>query len=489
MRYLPVFCVLLLVAFIEGNMGCANIQAPLGGPKDTTAPVLLKTIPANKTLQFKGNSIQLLYNEYIELENASTKAIFNPPLVSIPQIDRKLKIVSIRLKDTLTENTTYSVRLDGVIKDLNEGNPVGDYTYVFSTGNYIDSAVLEGMLVDAETGFPDSTLSILLHRNISDTAVKTLPPSYITHPNGKGKFRFEYLAPGTYNLFALADNGFKVYNDTTVLFAFANSSLTIGTQTGQPVQLYAFKAAKEVPKTVAPSTETSAPSGRNKEKQQEPKRLTYQCSAAAGDQDLLEKLTLSFPRKLAAFDSSQILLSDTFGKPIGNLSYALDTSGKILSIAVPWKDNAYYRLLLQKGFATDTMGLKVMTTDTLNFKTKAESEYGAVKFTFSSLPMEAHPLLQWTKNGEVIATKLIRMPIYSEKLVAPGQYNVRIVLDTNQNGTWDTGNYTAKKQPEKVLPVWQVITIRPNWDNEFTIDLAAPMPEKEKPTVAPPRPR
>ncbi|MBO9573387.1 MAG: Ig-like domain-containing protein, partial [Chitinophagaceae bacterium] len=120
---------LILIGFSISTIptGCANIVPPLGGPKDTLPPVLVNVNPADSTLGFTGKKIILNFNEYVQLENIQKNLIVTPTPKVNPTIEQKLKTITITLRDTLEENTTYTIDFGRAIKDLNEGNPYPNY--------------------------------------------------------------------------------------------------------------------------------------------------------------------------------------------------------------------------------------------------------------------------------------------------------------------------------------------------------------------------
>ena len=134
-----VFFTYKLVVFTSG---CAQIIPPTGGPRDSLPPVMLSAVPKDSTLNFKGNKIVLAFDEYIQLERTEEQLIVSPVPKTNPVVEARLKEVTIRIKDTLEENTTYSINFGKSLKDLNEGNPYKNFTYLFSTGSYIDSGRL-----------------------------------------------------------------------------------------------------------------------------------------------------------------------------------------------------------------------------------------------------------------------------------------------------------------------------------------------------------
>ena len=210
---------LCFIAYI--GIGCAQIGSPTGGPQDSIPPVLVSAYPAIRSTNFKDNKIVLTFNEYVDLQEIQTNVLVSPfPKVN-PNITFKLKTVTVKLKDTLKENTTYAINFGNAIRDNNEGNPFKNFTYVFSTGNTIDSLTLNGKIVMAETGKADSTIDVLLYRNAHDSTVQSRKPDYLTKLDKEGNFTFTNLSEGHYKIYALKDgDGGKTYNSSVEVFAF-----------------------------------------------------------------------------------------------------------------------------------------------------------------------------------------------------------------------------------------------------------------------------
>lgn len=447
---------------------CASIGSPLGGPRDSLPPVLVKAFPENFTPNFKVRTITLNFDEYVELADVFQKLTINPPLEKFPLVSRKLRTVTIKLKDTLEKNTTYSWRFDDVIKDVNEGNPFGDYTYVFSTGPTFDSASFSGRVMSAQTGRPDSTLIVLLHNNLSDTAVLKLKPRYVTRLDSSGVFHFEYLAPGKYNVFALKDEGMKRYTDSTIPFAFANEVIEVGNNT-PPVEMLFFSAKAPQPKET-PAVETKE---KKDEKEEKPKALMVRQSPdIQGNHDILADYMVQFSSPVQSFDSSLVLFTDTLYRPQRPYTIRLDSSHTNLVISHKWKLETFYSLIFKKGFATDSAGKAFPKEDTIVFSTKGEADYGLLKIQFTGLKFEENPVLQFFDGDKLLRSQPLTTNTFLEKLFKPGTYEIRILLDGNKNGIWDTGDYYTRRQPERVLSVSQKISVKGNWENEYSIDLA-----------------
>ncbi|MES2774111.1 MAG: Ig-like domain-containing domain [Bacteroidota bacterium] len=442
---------------------CANIIPPTGGPRDSFPPVLVKAMPEEATRNFNGKTITLQFDEYVEVQNAFENVLVSPAQEKFPQVDYKLRTVTIKLKDTLEPNTTYSFQFGDAIKDINEGNVLKDFSYVFSTGNTIDSLHLEGTVQVAETGKTDSTLLVVLYNKFYDSAVAKEKPRFITRLDGKGRFKFNFLPPGTYNLFAFKDEGFKKYNSNKTMFAFADAPVNIGAE-NKPVDLLAFVGEKEEPKA---ARATAA----NTKETKDDKRLKFQLNLQNGSQDLLEDLVVSFGKPLSNFDSSKIILTDTLYNQIKGYRLVLDTSKKTLSLQYPWQKDQYFKLQVLKDAATDTSGNIIARGDTIKFKTRPEDSYGSIMVRFTGLDMKRNPVLQWLQGDDVFKSYPLTGPEWRARLFEPNSYGMRILYDDNKNGIWDTGDYWKKKQPEKVIAIDQKFNVRANWDNEFTVVL------------------
>lgn len=448
--------------------GCGQPLPPTGGPKDTLPPVLARSAPAPATKNFSGNRIVLEFDEYVTVENPFEKLIFSPVPKSNPVVEGKLKTVTIRLKDTLEPNTTYSIDFGNAIKDVNENNILRNFRYIFSTGPVIDSLELSGRVFIAETGKTDSTFIAVLHRSTDDSAVAKQMPRYYTRLDKDGNFTFRYLAPGQYRLFALGDaDGGKKYDQQSEFIAFMNEPVTPG-QT-KPVIMYAFTEVPEEPEQKASPSSTPAKPGSPRNK--DDKRLKYSTTLDNGRQDILNNLVITFENPLARYDSSKLLFTDEEYKPITNYSLVADTTPLKLILKHQWEAGKKYNLILQKDFAADSAGNSITRTDTLDFMSKREVDYGGVRINISNLDTNLHPILLFFKGDKQELAVPMKTSRIQYKLFSPGEYQIRILYDSNNNGKWDTGNYWQKLQPERVVARKQTLNIRPNWDNEFEINL------------------
>lgn len=458
------FIILILISCSISFLitGCAQIGAPTGGPKDSIPPELVSATPKLLSTNFSGNKVTLVFNEYVDVQDVQTNLLVSPFPKINPQVEFKLKTITVKLKDTLLENTTYAINFGNAIRDNNEGNPFRNFTYVFSTGNTIDSLQLSGQVIIAETGKKDSTLVAMLYRNVHDSVVQKRKPDYIAKLDSSGNFKFTNLSAGSYKVYALKDgDGGKTYNSNIELFAFADSEVIVS-DSSAPITLHAFAEEKEIKKaTAAAPAKAGSPAD---------KKLKYTTSLSNKEQDLLTGFLLTVNHPLKTFDPQKIILTDTNYNKIGS-TITIDSTQKIIQISTKWKEENQYLLLVSKDAISDSAGTELTRSDTIRFSTKKIIDYGSIVLRFSNLKLALRPVLQFIKDQEIYRSVAITGAIWSDKLFPPGDYELRILFDANNNGKWDPGNYSQKLQPEKAITLDTKLNIKANWDNERDVKL------------------
>jgi hypothetical protein len=467
-RSLAVF---ILAGFIIGatvtGPGCANVIPPQGGPRDSLAPLLLRATPPDSSRNFTGNRISFVFDEFVDIQNIQQSLIISPTPGLTPTVDFRLNTVTVRLREPLESNTTYTFNFGDAIRDVNEGNIAKELTYIFSTGPYLDSLELRGKVVLAETGKIDTTLLAILHTNPSDSAVVKEKPRYVTKLDGQGNFVFKNLPPSTFYLYALKDEGgARRYFSEKQLFAFADSAINMSVE-NQPVTLYAYSAAPPAPVTTAPS---SLSLGRGRPSNE---RLRYQTTLLAGQQDLLSDFTLVSEQPLKFLDTAKVRVTmDSIHAPVTGYSIILDSSRRKMVLSNNWNENTLYHLLLEKDFAEDSLGRRLLKTDTISFTTKRLADYGSLELKIRNIELERNPVLLFVLNNQVARSFPLTSGDFAQAVFLPGDYELRILYDENRNGKWDPGEFFGKrKQPERVVPIRRVITVKPDFENEFEVSL------------------
>lgn len=221
-RFIP--CILALILLVSS---CAKVVTPVGGPKDTTPPKILKEQPANKNVSFNTKQIKITFDEFFTLNNPSENVLISPPIDHEPEYSIKNKSLIIRFQDTLKPNTTYNMLFSNCIQDYHEGNKLSAYHYSFSTGSALDSFQLKGTLVSAKTLKPTTDFFVLLYKKDLDSLPLTTLPDYVTKSLSDGSFHFSNIAAGKYRIFAIKDiNGNLIYDLPNEEIGFCDSLLT-----------------------------------------------------------------------------------------------------------------------------------------------------------------------------------------------------------------------------------------------------------------------
>ena len=184
---------------------CASIGSPEGGPRDYTPPQVLKTSPEANSVNFKGDKVEITFDEIINLKDQQKKVIISPAPKTQPLIRTVGKKVTIEFRDELEENTTYVIDFSNAIEDNNESNQLDGYTFAFSTGDEIDTLAVSGIVLRAKDLEPMQHVIVGLHSNLDDTAFTNLPLERVSRTNDRGKFTIRNLKPGSYHVFALSD--------------------------------------------------------------------------------------------------------------------------------------------------------------------------------------------------------------------------------------------------------------------------------------------
>lgn len=538
-RYISLLSLFIII-------GCAKRGSITGGLKDTIAPVLKVSFPENFKTNFKGNEIKLVFDENIKLKNLSKQLIVSPPMKNEPLIlpTTASKTITIKIKDTLQPNTTYSFNFGQSIADNNEGNPLNQFKYVFSTGSYIDSLQLSGVVKSAIDKEVESFVSVMLYdanEKYTDSIVYKETPRYVTNTLDSLKsFKFENLKAGKYLLVAVKDvNSNNKYNPKTDKIGFIKEFVTVPNDTLYELEIFKealpFKSFKPV--QASGNRLLLGHEGKIKSKKDLP-MLTLRNNSVA-----LESMVTKFPKK----DSLQIwykpLKADSLQLAVTKDTYKANFSFKIkdqkkdtlrlsplqtndlkfrerfgfesntpltkvndskISIinksrtTVPF--TSYYDEFEQKLFldfkkeeqenytisvlpdaVTDYFDQK---NDSLSFKitTRSAADYGNLFVQLQNV--KSYPVLIELTNekGEVLATEYTtEANTINFNLLEPALYSLRAIYDTNANKEWDSGSFLEKRQAEEVIYLSKIIEIRTNWDVNQTFDLSLPyVPEPKK---------
>jgi hypothetical protein len=193
--------------------GCAAMQTPQGGPRDTTPPKVLKMTPKDLTTNFNSKKIVLEFDEYIKLADESKEFSISPEQEKPPILKINGKKFEITLQDSLEKNTTYTLNFGKAITDINESNILKNFTYVFSTGATLDSLGVNGNVKNSLTGAPEIDAVVLLLPLAKDTIFGKKKPSIYTTTDSSGNYKLKNLKKGFYKIYTIKEQtgGDKIY--------------------------------------------------------------------------------------------------------------------------------------------------------------------------------------------------------------------------------------------------------------------------------------
>jgi hypothetical protein len=536
--------ILLLTLLVM--IGCAKRGTITGGLKDTIAPVLKMSFPKKFSTNFKGNEIKLVFDENIKLKNLNKQLVISPPMKNEPLITptSASKFITIKIKDTLQPNTTYSFNFGQSIADNNEGNPFNQFKYIFSTGDYIDSLALGGKIKDAYSKEADSFVSVMLYEtndSFKDSVVYKENPRYITNTLDSLKtFKLENLKAGKYMLVAMKDkNSNNKFNPREDKIAFIKDYITIPNDTTYELSLFkeipAFKAYKPTqasgnrlvmgyegnmelknlrPKLTLKNNTTTLSTIITQLPKKDSLQIWYQPLKAdslalevtndkylanfslkikdqkkdslnisalySGTLHFRDRFTLETATPLVHFDNSKIKLTANDSVAVAFTSEYDDFNQKMF-FDFKKEPSEKYSFTILPGALTD---FYEKSNDTLTYKvnTKSTVDYGNLRVMLQNV--KKFPVIVELTNtkGDVIASE------YSESnttvdfnLLEPALFTLRLIYDENKNKVYDSGSYLEKRYAEEVIYFSKEIDVRANWDVEQVFDVSLPYtPEPKK---------
>ena len=216
--------------FLLVLQACAKIDHPSGGPKDLNPPKYISASPENRSTNFSESKIDIYFDEYVQLKDQNREILMSPPMKVKPVVRVREKGLRITFNEKLLPDVTYTLNFGNSLSDLNEGNVLPDFEYVFSTGSSVDSLSVTGRVLDAFTQKPEKEggLLVMLYDNLADSAPLNEIPKYYGRASKEGLFGVNNIHPGTYRVFALKDaNNNLKYNPGLEPFAFLDSLLVI----------------------------------------------------------------------------------------------------------------------------------------------------------------------------------------------------------------------------------------------------------------------
>lgn len=527
-------CISLFILVILWS--CANQGSLNGGQKDETPPQLLSVKPENNSLNIAPKQIEFVFDENIKLEDLKKNLLISPILKHKPVIVKRPKSFILKIKDTLKENTTYNFNFGNAIVDLNEGNKLSGFNFVFSTGSEIDKGAINGKVIDAITNKPpsSSTMWATLYLNPTDSAFTTTTPNYVAPINTEtGEFKFTNIAKGTYSTFIIDDQNFNYFYDLpNEKIAFNNSQLIIednsktienefivfekqpeegnitknkhhkkkntfsiefdkksnlfeltdslGKISSYKKDIYKDSIKLWIPKERAKNKlyihfkgktiDTLSIRAFNEKKVDTILRTKI---TNASPFSYFKHLMLESSAPIEAIDKDKIILLEDSLSVAGAFDLKQDSLFSTKKeIDFDWKLGKEYQIIL-KDSAFQSMYGNYSDSTAITFHTPREDELGSVSFYNKEKGRAKHNIiLQLKRHDEIVAENVLteKDDKVEIKKLNSNHYSVTLILDENNNGQWDTGNYEKKLQPEKIINYNEEIEIRGNWDIEIDLD-------------------
>lgn len=213
-----------LLLMLIGVYSCASMGTPDGGPYDEEPPKFVRSTPRPFAINSKEKKIAIEFDEFIKLDKIAEKVVVSPPQLEQPDIKASGRKVLVNLVDSLKPNTTYTIDFSDAITDNNEGNPLGNFAFAFSTGDAIDTLEVAGTVLGAADLEPIKGIMVGLHSDLSDSAFYKKPFDRVSRTDSRGHFSIRGIAPGKYRIFALMDgNQNYLYDSKTEMIAFSDS--------------------------------------------------------------------------------------------------------------------------------------------------------------------------------------------------------------------------------------------------------------------------
>lgn len=498
---------------------CAIESVPTGGEKDITPPEVIEASPLNYQTNFESTEIELTFDEFVELKNFNQQFSVSPPLENNVDYNLKGKTLNITILDTLKENTTYTLNFGNAIVDISEGNPQTSFKYVFSTGPVLDSLKIQGEVHHALSGKPMEGLLAMLYLDSDEDSIgyKSKPQFYaVTQEDGS--FSIENIKDDSYRLLVLDDKDFnfkitsnkeprgfvaqvirpgndslyhlKTFVETNTLrfnqlkqvgrgkalvyysadvpddFRIRDendSALFIDDREGRDtLTLFYKKGISDTSLFYAQYADvTDSLFIRNAEFDKVKPSLSAK-KATVTPSDIL---TLTSNKPIESFDPSYMVYvknGDTVAAP----KLTLDENGFDLVFDERPTFGDSYKIHFIPGFVSVFHKQQVDTTS-ISFKTKKETDYAfhIISLTQKAKQQSIVQLLD-EKNNLVFEKAVVGNSNIEAPFLEPAGYILRVIIDENKNGVWDTGDYLNSIQPEKVLYYPEIIELRANWEIE-----------------------
>lgn len=203
---------------------------------------------------------------------------------------------------------------------------------------------------------------------------------------------------------------------------------------------------------------------------------------APSSMDLFDTISVTFNEPVLDINKEMFFLDqkiDTVWNTVDFDFFPDSTNSLNYFIRRPWKYGEEYRIEVDSAAIHSLYG-KWNDFFTGEFKIKKEDEYGYLYLNINGVDTTAFVELLSSGDAPVRKAKVKDGGVLFMDL-KPDKYYARIVIDTNGNGVWDTGNYIEKRQPEEVYYSPKMYEIMQNWQVEETWNVNSTPLAKQKP--------
>lgn len=509
---------------------CANPIPPSGGPEDIDGPQLRTTLSTpNEQTNFYPSEIVLTFDEWIKLSDPANQILISPPLQKRPSFKSRGKEVIIEFdeEEKLKENTTYTIQFGESIQDITEGNATEDFRFIFATGPVLDSLELTGRVVEIDRKTAVENALVMLYTRMNDSLVYLEKPAYATKTNVNGYFTLKNLRADTFKIVALTDeNRNYLFEPASEAIAFSEEPIYLTDTFSSSVSLVLFKEETKVRLTgkrvYTNKVVLQWKGSLDQEDVQLPdwdvKLIQWWPDSAVVwlnqpldsvsliiDQDknkdtiaikrgrrvktdtagvLLQKSRMSIPvnsrkdtlllpwnRPITSFDPDGIVWKDTTDE-----WRALDVQQRTpdqIAVYGAWTTGAENQIILLPGSLTNINGRSLTDTLRYSFFVPHKDKLGTIIFVVNSMGDEEQKIIELMQGPRMIDRWILTQAdtgtTINVPFLRPGKYTLNNIIDSNENGQWDTGDYLRGRQPERM---WsrELEPLRENWDLKVELE-------------------
>lgn len=519
------FCVILCFA-------CASLQTPQGGPRDQVAPKVLEETPENLSTNFKGDQIEITFDEYFKLSNEFTEITISPSQEIPPQLKIKQKTLVINFKDSLESNTTYTINFGKAIQDVNESNVLKNYSYVFATGPILDSLQISGKVISALDNEEVKEVTVFILPISRDSIFGKKKPSIYTSTDSAGNFKLKNLREDKYRIYALKETGAdRIYNSPNEEIAFLKDSIHL-TKDTLGILLKLFKEIPENFRTVDQKIESDGKISmffnrpiknpsisflndetikdsiiefnaagdslaiwlreikfdslkvvvstnktpldtitfRRSQKDEYKGNILFSNNLSGGKITPKKPLTITFSSPIAKIDESKLVLYIDSVPQEGLKIKKLPPFERTYQLDFPWRTKKSYTLAIKPEAVKDIYG-RTNEQLKLSFELDEVENYGTLTLkVLKTDSLKNYILHLITENGNIYRQdRITENRTLQYNYIPTNKYRIKVIEDANNNGEYDTGNVRLRIQPEKTYLFDKEIITRANWDREETI--------------------